>query len=430
MKRTLLTCITAFMAFPLFAQYTGEGFYRVHNKGNASRYIAIANDKISEETKHISLGSGYNQKLDIEALATVLNAESNPATILYIKGDASNGLILETQGQNTQDLINRSGKNLQLMYNNGYLYSKYDGMQVYLADDQWDEDNGKYYDNCAKIITNNARTSKNDWGNYPDYVNWEFKKIDNVNEYLGINPNEGISVDGKYYTTLYTSFAYQLSDGMKAYYIDQHIYDTNHVQEPIAELKEITGGKVPGGTPVILELSSNKASDNKVMPLNENITKIQGNELAGRYFCYILLKGHGNYENENTTGKELKNALEFDKNTMRVLGVKDGKLAMVTENDKAFTKTRKEGNTTKYYYYMPANKAYLPIKKTESSATNITLLRPDEYEVALSISKVTTEKSTKPGIYTLTGVKVKEDNNTSELPSGIYIIDGKKQVIK
>ena len=166
------------------------------------------------------------------------------------------------------------------------------------------------------------------------------------------------------------------------------------------------------------------------MPLNENITKIQGNELAGRYFCYILLKGHGNYENENTTGKELKNALEFDKNTMRVLGVKDGKLAMVTENDKAFTKTRKEGNTTKYYYYMPANKAYLPIKKTESSATNITLLRPDEYEVALSISKVTTEKSTKPGIYTLTGVKVKEDNNTSELPSGIYIIDGKKQVIK
>ena len=418
------------MAFPLFAQYTGPGFYRVHNRGNASRYVAIANNKVSEETKKISLSSGYNQKLEIEALATVLKAESNPATILYVSGDVNSGLVLESQGQNTQELINRSGKNLQLMYNNGFMYSKYDGMQVYLADDQWDEENGKYYDNCAKIITNNARTSKSDWGNYPEYVNWEFKKVDNVNEYLGIDPNEGINVDGKYYTTLYTSFAYQLSDGMKAYYIDQHIYDTNHVQEPIAELKEITGGKVPGGTPVILELSSNKASENKVIPLNENITKIQGNELAGRYFCYILLKGHGNYENENTTGKELKNALEFDKNTMRVLGVKDGKLAMVADNDKAFTKTRKEGNTTKYYYYMPANKAYLPINNTESSATNIKLLLPNEYEVALSISKVTTEKSTKTGVYTLTGVKVKEDNNTSELSSGIYIIDGKKQVIK
>ena len=411
------------MAFPLFAQYTGPGFYRVHNRGNASRYVAIANNKVSEETKKISLSSGYNQKLEIEALATVLKAESNPATILYVSGDVNSGLVLESQGQNTQELINRSGKNLQLMYNNGFMYSKYDGMQVYLADDQWDEENGKYYDNCAKIITNNARTSKSDWGNYPEYVNWEFKKVDNVNEYLGIDPS-------KYYTTLYTSFAYQLSDGMKAYYIDQHIYDTNHVQEPIAELKEITGGKVPGGTPVILELSSNKASENKVIPLNENITKIQGNELAGRYFCYILLKGHGNYENENTTGKELKNALEFDKNTMRVLGVKDGKLAMVADNDKAFTKTRKEGNTTKYYYYMPANKAYLPINNTESSATNIKLLLPNEYEVALSISKVTTEKSTKTGVYTLTGVKVKEDNNTSELSSGIYIIDGKKQVIK
>ena len=418
------------MAFPLFAQYTGSGFYRVHNRGKASRYVAIANNKVSEETKKISLSSGYNQKLEIEALATVLKAESNPATILYVSDDFNGGLVLESQGQNTQALINSSGKNLQLMYNNGFIYSKYDGMQVYLADDQWDEENDKYYDNCAKIITNNARTSKSDWGNYPEYVNWEFKKVDNVNEYLGIDPSEGINVDGKYYTTLYTSFAYQLSDGMKAYYIDQHIYDTNHVQEPIAELKEITGGKVPGGTPVILELSSNKASENRVIPLNENITKIQGNELAGRYFCYILLKGHGNYENENATGKELKNALEFDKNTMRVLGVKDGKLAMVTDNDKAFTKTRKEGNTTKYYYYMPANKAYLPIKNTESSATNIKLLLPDEYEVASSISKVTTEKSTKTGVYTLTGVKVKEDNNTSELPNGIYIIDGKKQVIK
>ena len=78
MKKTILTCITAFMALPLFAQYTGPGFYRVHNRGNASRYVAIANNKVSEETKKISLSSGYNQKLEIEALATVLKAESNP----------------------------------------------------------------------------------------------------------------------------------------------------------------------------------------------------------------------------------------------------------------------------------------------------------------------------------------------------------------
>ena len=421
------------MAFPLFAQFTGPGFYRIQNKGNAGRYISIANDRVSEETKQISLSSGYNQKLEIEALATVLKAESNPATILYISGDVNSGLVLESQGQNSQDLINSSGKNLQLMYNNGFMYSKYDGMQVYLADDQWDEaDGSKYYDNCAKIITNNARTSANDWGKYPEYVNWEFKKVDNVNEYLGIYPKEGVNVEGKYYTTLYTSFAYQLSDGMKAYYIDQHIYDTNHVQEPIAELKEITGGKVPGGTPVIIECNSNNASDNKVTPLKENVTKIQGNELAGRYFCYLLMKGHTTQESENQTAKDLKNALEFNKNTMRVLGVKDGKLAMVAENNNALTRTTKASTGSgKYYYYIPANKAYLPIKSSESTATSIKLLLPDDYAVATSINKVTSEdKSAQEGIYTLTGVKVKEGNNTNDLPRGIYIVNGKKQVIK
>lgn len=422
------------MAFPMLAQYTGPGFYRVQNKGNAGRYIAIANDRVSEETKHISTGSAFNQKLDIEALATVLSAESNPATILYISGNADNGLVLESQGQNSQTLINSSGKDIKLKYRQEEkcLWSSYDGTALFLADDQWDEENGKYYDNCAKIITNNAKTSANDWGKYPEYVRWEFKKVDNVNEYLGVYSSEGVNVGDKYYTTLYTSFAYQLSDDMKAYYIDQHIYDTNHVQEPIAELKEVTGGKVPSGTPVILELNSNKASDNKVMPVNESLAQIQGNELVGRYFCYIVFKGHGKQEGDNQTATDLKNALEFNKNTMRVLGVKDGKLAMVAENNSALIRTTKASTGSgKYYYYIPANKAYLPIKSSESAATSIKLLLPDEYAVATSINKVTSEeKPAQEGIYTLTGVKVKDGNNTNDLPRGIYIVNGKKQIIK
>jgi len=427
MKRIILTCITALTVIPLLAQYSGPGFYRIKNRGTAARYISIANDKVSDEAKQISLSSGYNQKIDIEALATIKNAEADPATILYIKGSEENGLILEAQGHNTQSLINSIGKDLRLMSRDGFLYSKYDGMQVYLADEQWEET--EKYDNCAKIISNNARTSKDDWGNYPNYVKWSLKKVNNDSEYLGINPSEGIAIDNKYYTTLYTSFAYQLSEGMKAYYIDQHIYDTKHVEEPIAELKEITGGKVPSGTPVIIECSSNNATDNKVTPLDENLAKIQDNELAGRYFCYILFKGRTKTESENETAATLKNALEFDQNKMRVLGIKDGKLAMVSDNDKALKVTTKSNGKGKY---IPANKAYLPIKASESStATNIRLLLPSEYQVAASISKVTVdENNSKAGVYTLTGVKIKEDSNTKGLPNGIYIIDGKKQVIR
>ena len=152
--------------------------------------------------------------------------------------------------------------------------------------------------------------------------------------------------------------------------------------------------------------------------------------MEGRYFCYIEYINYHEKTNYELSNPDLKNALVFDKSKMRVLGMKDGKLAMVEDNDKALVRTRKEGNTSKYYYYIPANKAYLPIKQSESSATSIKLLLPDEYQVAMSISKVVTDENVQTGIYTLTGVKVKEENDATGLPRGIYIINGKKQVIK
>lgn len=410
--------MTALMALPLFAQYDGSGFYRVQNQGAAGRYLCIANDRVSERTKKVDFSNGTNVLADIHALATIKKAESNPATILYISGTETGGLTIETQGENTQDLINKIDPNVKLYSSNGELWTKIkkDGYNfVLLLADHFD---GNLKSDDISAIIRNVHPN---WNNYPEYKKWIFKKIDNSNEYLGIKPNEGVEINGKYYTTFYTDFAYELPEGMKAYYIDNHKYD---VTEPIARLMEITGGKVPAKTPVILECSSNIASNNKVMPIKEAVTAIKGNQLSGRYFCYILYQGKT--ENETDLGIELKNALEFNKNSMRVLGIKDGKLAMVNDNDKALTITTKASGKG---MYIPANKAFL--RNVNASATKVTLLLPDEYEVAASISKVTADdEQVKTGIYTMTGVKVKEDNNPEGLPSGIYIIDGKKQVIK
>ena len=127
----------------------------------------------------------------------------------------------------------------------------------------------------------------------------------------------------------------------------------------------------------------------------------------------------------------MKNALAFNESTMRVLGVKDGKLAMVTDNNSALKIITKSNGVKERY--IPANKAYLPISSSDTAATanGVKLLLPDEYAAATSISKVVSEeKPTKEGIYTLTGVKVKEGNASENLPNGIYIINGKKQVIR
>ena len=431
MKRTLLTCITALMTFPLFAQngYEGAGFYRIQNQGEAGRYISIENDKVSEESKHFSLSGGKSVSTSVDPLRTVKSKDSKPGTIIYISGNASSGLTLEAQGLNTDDLLAKFGySGYQLkMSGRGELNTTYEGYQIDLIDYGYDY-NVKNDALCAVATLNYIRTNT-----INEYALWNFKKIDNVNEFFGVNPNELITDGKKYYTTLFTSFAYQLSEGMKAYYIGRHFYDTNHVEEPIAELIEITGGKIPAATPVIIECSSSNVADNKVTLLEDNLSPISNNLLKGRVFCFIP---------KPSDDQSMKNALEFNKKTMCVLGMKDitigdrgettAKLVFVNESNNDYNISTSLTNG-----YIPANKAYLPLNNISSSEADaiakkgIRLLLPADYDVATSISKVVSEdKVVKEGIYTLTGVKVKDTNSTENLPSGIYIINGKKQVIR
>ena len=137
----------------------------------------------------------------------------------------------------------------------------------------------------------------------------------------------------------------------------------------------------------------------------------------------------------------MKNALEFNKNSMRIIGLVDiqrdnsngqiisSKLGLVAEaNETLYCNGQALNNG-----YIPANKVYLPISSSDAAATvnGITLLKPDEYAIAASITKVMSEdKSAKEGVYTLTGAKVRDTNSTENLPSGIYIIKGKKLIVK
>lgn len=416
------------MAFTLFAQngYDGAGYYRIKNRGEAGRYISIENDKVSEESKKISFAGGKSVSANIEALRTVKNQDYNPGTIIYVSGGTS-GLTLEAQGMNTDELLQKfgySGYKLK-MSGQGELNTTYSGYQIDLIDFGYDTPVNRP-EFCAVATLNFISTNS-----IKSYALWDFKKIDNEKEYFAINPDIMIQVsqnEYKYYTTLFTSFAYQVSDGMKAYYIDQHNYDTKHIKEPIAELKEIPDGKVPAATPVIIKCSSSNIADNKVTLLTETLSPITGNELKGRIFSFVPTK------NED---QGMMNALEFNKNSMRVIGFVDGELSLVNEANSTYSNSSAlisySSSAEPSKKYIPANKVYLPISSSDAEVTanGIKLLLPDAYAVAASITKVMSEdNAVKEGIYTLTGVKVKDDNNTNNLPRGIYIINGKKQVIR
>ncbi len=397
----------------MLAQYDGEGFYRIKNEGAAKRYITIVNDRVDSNFKNFSVND-YKTWRAVNALTTVKDPITDPGTILYITGNTGN-LSLEGQGMKTSNLL----KNYKLMAQGSQLCSEYKGTMVFMTDN-YDAEIGK----DATVGVGLSAIAKE----AGTYASWNFIKVGNQEEYFGVIPE--VKVGDKYYTTLYTSFAYQLSEGMKAYYINEHEYSDTKIAEPTAVLKELTG-KVPEATPVIIECTSNKAVDNKLIPLksSEAPAGVKDNEMKGIYFCYVKYsfddKSRG--ESETAAAKELKNVTEYSASTMRVLGSVNGQLALIQATDKQLEVTNKGK-------YLPANKAYFPIKASEANATKngIKLVDKSTFDAAITaiVTIANDEKPSKHGVFTLTGIKAKADNSTEGLSTGIYIINGKKVIIK
>lgn len=363
MKKTILSLITAALTMPTFAQYNGEGFYRIKNIGAANRYISIANNKIEESAKNAEPQAGMAQEISVWSLRTIKDPISDPGSILYISGTTSN-LSLEAQGLRTKDLIGK----YQIQASGSTLWSEAKGVQVYLVDNY---EAGTKVDAEVRIVTNKIRSQAG------SYASWEIIKIDNQNEYFGVAPE--IKVGDKYYTTLYTFFAYELSAGMKAYYVDQHLDKSfnKYVNEPVAELIEISG-QVPAGTPVILECSSQKPADNILKPLTSSSTKIDNskNELSGNRFCFYSLFA-GKEKTSKEYWNELRNVVEYE-SSMRVLGVdKNGKLALVPAAKDQLEWTDR---TTKGY--LPANTAYFTKTTGLDATASLQLVDQEEFKAA------------------------------------------------
>ena len=408
MKRFIAILITGIIAIPLYSQIISDGYYRFKNKASHQRYLTISNNKVDKLNKEaISDGKEGN----VFGLRTVEDPSSDPSSILYVskEGTGEYEYIFQAQGINPLEFLKNNGATLKIYpKNNAYwIYATKGGIARYMADNLGS-------DGYIKVVGSGERNN--------DYAFWELKPIDQTNEYLGIKPESTIKVGDKYYTTIYIGFPFELPEGMKAYYVGRS--NTSSIAaDQIAEIIEITG-KVPAATPVILECSSLNPADNKVTLLNPDNgpAAISGNNLVGVYFCFAKMKGNTNQENTNSEFLEIKNVVNYDPSTMRVLGVVDGKLALVPAEDEQLVVTD-QGK------YLPANKAYFPIKSEDATATanGIKLVSKEAYEAGIETIEVD-KRIEKPGVYTLAGNKVKEDNSIEGLSKGVYIINGKKVI--
>jgi hypothetical protein len=152
---------------------------------------------------------------------------------------------------------------------------------------------------------------------------------------------------GKYYTTMYTKFPYRCLDGVKAYVVSR-VDATAHK----VVLSEIKSGEVPSGTPVVLECTSTKPVENRLLPLLEEPAAIVGDN---------LLKGEIWLKDENKT--EDKYRTKFDSQTMLVLS--NDELAFKNVN----TDVLAGGTATGTLTYIANNTCYLPLSSEMTEAT-------------------------------------------------------------
>lgn len=380
MKRISLFILFLLSILQLPAQDIENGYYRVSNVGSG-RYVYV-----TDNTGEIIYQAATADFGALELWKDHSKTYSDPASVIYIekKGSNDSGTYydLRAQGTGVYAII---GYYVNVYYSNG-IYQVY-GEGVYLSDDNTgDGDRG--------------RMGTNRKG---DYRKWKVSKIDTSNEYFGIEPS--IKKDDRYFQPFYADFGFSpLGTGMKVWLVKE-------VNKDAVIITPFTGEVVPARTPVIIECASNNAYDNKLNLVYDYSDLNQDNKLAGVYF------------NNANRSKSTDARKEFDRNTMRVLGIMtNGKLGY------GFSKVAADEKNG--LQYLEANKSYLPVES--GLPEEIPVMTEAEYEEWLISSVASRNQDRTVTVVMLSGRNLGQmkADEISSLPAGIYIVDSKKVVIR
>ena len=380
----LLGCATMLGAQ---AQLNGAGYYRVKNV-TSGRYMSLSDDH--------SRGVDFNScTADCGAMQTskiMDNIYSDPGSIFYL--DHIGGVSYNVVGQGTSlhDIINYY---IYISPVGSYykIYQEQKGQRITLSDlDDVEEDE-------SYVATTGGKTT------------WYITPLNTTDNYIGVKPT--ISVGDKHYAAVFTGYSYTLGAGMKAYYINKVIE-----KEGVVIIKELTG-TIPAKTPVLIECSSTDISKNQITPVLNSVAVPSDNVAKGVYFC-LGDRWSAHY-----------NSTKFDPSTMRVLSLNTyGNLAVSTSTQNLKTvMIEPKGADGKHLTItaIPANSWYIPV--SSSAPSELKLVTAEQY--ATGIKDITVKPASLYNVYTLEGVQIKKNaTSISDLHPGIYIINGKKVVIK
>ncbi len=358
------------------AQLSGDGYYRLKNV-KSGRYARLIDNRGSINIESTSA--------DLGALQTVLyfeNVESDPATVMYISKLSNGEYNIATQGADLYSMM-KFGIKVQKLGNGNYVaYQEQKGLRKVLNDTPVYNANDIY----GAVLSNDD-----------NYKEWQILPVSSESDnYIGIKPD--VVADGKYYCAYYSGFPFKMvSAGMRAFYV-------SHVDSDygICVIEEIDG-TVPASTPVIVECTSESATDNRIelVAPNEHIAPISGNMLSGAYF-------------QNNSNKH-RNRVDYNPESMRVIGADDsGKLCFLTDSElKAIA----------------ANSSYLVV---DGAADRLEFMTQSEYDAFLiEAGVINREMEISSPVYSIGGqVLDVRSLPFEEFKRGIHIINGHKYMVR
>lgn len=376
MKKSLLSLLLL-LPLTLYAQLNGSGFYRIQNY-KTDRYFVMVDDTawvvVTASTQDINTGAFRLVRPFEERVA------SNPATICYLTKHTNYQYNVSGQGM---DLYARVKSYLEFRQQSNGTYtiggtgtSGGVSMTKYLRDTEDPDD-------VAYIYTVSS--------NLNNYCYWWIRPI-NDKYYFGPKPTVKAIIEGDslYYLPFYASFSVVLNDHVKAYYVSE-------VKGSYAKVTACTTF-APTTTPVILECKSETPADNKVT-LSPATYTISDNKLKGVYFC-----------NDVPAESKHRNVTVYNSSTMRVLGrADDGRLAFVKASD---------------LKYIPANTCYLQVAAGSPDVIYVVKEIPSGIETV----QASNVKSVQRGVYSLSGQHL--GDTTEGLPKGVYVVNGRKTVVR
>ena len=240
-----------------------------------------------------------------------------------------------------------------------------------------------------------------------DAAKWILEKVDDTN-YFGVKPSTNMrGRDGKYYTTLYVDFPFQIKGDVKAYTIEG-VEAKNADGYYFAKVKKLAqqGDVVPAQTAVVLECNSTNPADNQLLPTGDENPVTSNNRLCGTFFGGAI------------NGLTVKDGVGNDYNVMH-------------DNIRAFNINTADSRNPIGFYKLnntvttiPGNKAFLVLTNAEAQAKGFVLEFEDGSTTGIETIE-SSKNSTEDGVYyDLQGRRV--ENPTR----GVYIVNGKKVVIK